>query len=59
MAGTDETGRSRGFAHVQFETVEAAAGAIGKSGQELAGRELFIDSARERAPRVGGKQSLS
>ena len=52
-AGMGEDGRSRGFAHVQFETVEAAAAAIGMSGQEFSGRELFIDSARERA--AGGR----
>ena len=51
----DESGRSRGFAHVQFETVEAAAAAIGMSGQELSGRELFIDTARERTARAGGR----
>ena len=52
-AGIGEDGRSRGFAHVQFESVEGAAVAIGMSGQELSGRELFIDSARERA--AGGR----
>ncbi len=43
-----ETGKPRGFAHVQFEGVEGAAAAIGKNGTELMGRDLFIDSAQER-----------
>ena len=43
-----ETGRSKGFAHVQFEEVAGAAAAIAKSGSEMEGRELFIDSAKER-----------
>lgn len=48
-AGMDrETGRSKGFAHVQFEDVAGAAAAIALSGSELEGRELFIDSAKER-----------
>ena len=49
LAGMDrETGKPRGFAHVQFESVEGAAAAIGKNGTELMGRDLFIDSAQER-----------
>ena len=49
FAGMDrETGKPRGFAHVQFESVEGAAAAIGKNGTELMGRDLFIDSAQER-----------
>lgn len=45
-----ETGRSKGFAHVQFEEVAGAAAAIAMSGAELEGRALFIDSAKERPP---------
>ena len=49
LAGMDrETQKPRGFAHVQFESVEGAAAAIAKSGSELNGRDLFIDSAQER-----------
>lgn len=49
FAGMDrETGKPRGFAHVQFEGVEGAAAAIAKNGTELMGRDLFIDSAQER-----------
>jgi len=49
-----ETNRSKGFAHVQFAAVDCAAAAIAKSGEEFCGREVFIDSAKERAPGVGG-----
>lgn len=45
-----ETGRSKGFAHVQFESVEGAAAAIAMSGSDLMGREVFIDTAKERPP---------
>ena len=48
-AKSQEDGRSRGFAHVQFDSVEAAAKAIAMSGTDLLGRELFIDSAEERS----------
>ena len=53
---TDEGGRSRGFAHVQFDSPAPAAEAVKLSGADLLGRELFIDSATERAPREGGRQ---
>ena len=53
---TDEGGRSRGFAHVQFDGPAPAAEAVKLSGSDLLGRELFIDSATERAPREGGRQ---
>ena len=43
-----ETGRPKGFAHIQFESVEAAAKAIGLSGQNLSGRDIFVDAAEER-----------
>ena len=53
---TDEGGRSRGFAHVQFDGPGPAAEAVKLSGADLLGRELFIDSATERAPREGGQE---
>lgn len=46
-----DTGRARGFAHVQFETLEGAAAAVALSGQDLGGRSVFIDSTAEREPR--------
>jgi len=54
-----ETGKPRGFAHVQFDGVEGAAAAIAKNGSELMGRDLFIDSAQERpqsGATPGGRQ---
>ena len=46
------SGRPRGFAFVEFENDEDAAKAIETlNGRDLAGRELRVDEARERAPR--------
>ena len=54
-AATDrDTGKAKGFCHIQFQTVEAAAAAIAMSGQEFGGREIFIDTAQERTPGGGG-----
>lgn len=50
-----DTGRPRGFAFVEMETDEAAKSAVqNMDGQELNGRELRVNEARERAPRSGG-----
>ena len=46
-----DTGRARGFAHVQFEEVEGAAKAILKSGESLLDREVYIESTTERQQR--------
>ena len=51
---TDDQGRSRGFAHIQFESNAAATAAVGYSGSDMSGREIFCDLAAERAPREGG-----
>jgi RNA recognition motif-containing protein len=54
----DETGRSRGFGHVEFETADGAKKALEKSGQSVLDREIFCDLARERGaatPASGGK----
>jgi len=49
-----ETGRSRGFAFVEFDSDDAARAAIESlNGTELDGRPLRVDEARER-PRGGG-----
>ncbi|MCO4762647.1 MAG: RNA-binding protein, partial [Myxococcales bacterium] len=50
-----ETGRSRGFGFVTYNTEEeAAAGKDAMDGQELDGRALRIDLARERGGGGGG-----
>lgn len=47
------SGRPRGFAFVEFENDEDAAKAIETlNGRDLAGRELRVDEAKERAPRL-------
>ena len=55
-----ETGRSRGFAFVEMTTAEAAQQALQElDGQELDGRMLRINEAREREPRgPGGPRSF-
>jgi len=47
-----ETGRSRGFGFVEMETDDEASNTIEQlDGQELDGRPLRINFARERQPR--------
>lgn len=46
-----ETGRPRGFAFVDMPGAEAAAAVEALNGQEMNGRSLRINEARERAPR--------
>lgn len=46
------TGRSKGFAHVEFaEAAHAKKAAATKAGSELAGREIKVEVAQPRAPR--------
>lgn len=47
-----DTGRSRGFGFVTFDSPDGASGAVeGMNGSTLDGRTLNVDIARERAPR--------
>jgi cold-inducible RNA-binding protein len=52
------TGKSRGFAFIEFSTAEEAANAVEMfHGKELQGRALTVNVAKpreERAPREGG-----
>jgi RNA recognition motif-containing protein len=59
LVADKETGRSRGFAFVEFATEEEAQAAIkGLNGQEVDGRQLRVNVAEERktsgGPRQGG-----
>ena len=50
-----DTGRSRGFGFVSFDSEEDAAKAIEElNGTELDGRTITVNEARERTPRGGG-----
>jgi len=50
-----ETGRSRGFGFVEFESAEPMQAAIaGLNEREVSGRNLTVNEARERAPRGPG-----
>src|SRR6185295_16651289 len=49
-----ETGRSRGFGFIEMSTKEEGAAAIEKfNGQELGGRALKVNEAKQRENRVG------
>jgi RNA recognition motif-containing protein len=50
-----ETGRSRGFGFVEFETPESAQAALeALDGKEIEGRPLRVNEAHERQSRGGG-----
>jgi len=49
-----ETGRSRGFGFIEMSTKEEGAAAIEKfNGQELGGRFLKVNEAKQRESRIG------
>jgi cold-inducible RNA-binding protein len=57
MVTDRETGRPRGFAFVEMTDQASATKAIDAlNGRELDGRELNVNEARERAPRMGGSR---
>ena len=50
-----ETGRSRGFGFVEMETDDGMNKAIqALNGQDMGGRPLTVNEAREKTPRPGG-----
>ena len=48
-----ETGRSRGFAFITFESSENAETPMQLNGQDLGGRRLVVNAARPRLPARG------
>ncbi len=48
-----ETGRSKGFAFITFADQAGAEGALEKDGQEVGGRNLRVNFAKEREDRGG------
>ncbi|HZW10113.1 MAG TPA: RNA-binding protein, partial [Phycisphaerales bacterium] len=49
-----ETGRSRGFGFVEMNDADGPAAIEALNGQDMDGRALVVNEARERAPRTGG-----
>jgi nucleolin len=49
-----DTGRSRGFGYVEFETAEAVDAALDLSGVDIAGRNMRVDYASDRGAGGGG-----
>ena len=54
IAYDQESGRAKGFCHVEFAALEGAAAAIALNGAEYLGRNLRTDSAQERRQSTGG-----
>ena len=55
MATDRETGRPKGFGHVEFESNADATKAVAElNGKSLGGRELYLDLAAARTPGGGG-----
>jgi nucleolin len=49
-----QDGKSKGFCHVEFESIEAASKAMRKNGSELDGRDIRVDFSSQR--REGGNR---
>ncbi len=54
IANDYETGRSKGFGHVEFESTESVDAAVAMAGSEVAGRQIRVDYAGASASREGG-----
>lgn len=50
-----ETGRSRGFAFISYESPAAAEAALGANGNDFKGRNLTVNMAREERRGGGGR----
>jgi len=53
---TDQSGGSRGFAHVDFEEPEAVEQAVQRSGEEVDGRNIRVDFSNKRREGGGGSR---
>lgn len=52
---TNEDGRPRGFAHVEFDSEDAVKSALELTGKRLDGREIRVDVAGNKGGRSGGR----
>lgn len=50
------TGRSKGFGFIAFDSDQAAESATEKNGEELGGRKLKVNIAREKSREDGGSR---
>lgn len=55
IAKDRDTGKIKGFAHVDFESADGLQQAIAKNGSELEGRELKIDASANKSGGSGGR----
>lgn len=59
VATDRDSGKSRGFGHVEFETVEIAKAACARNGTELDGRAIKVNMAAQGKSFAGGAQAQS
>jgi len=55
IAKDRDTGKMKGFAHVDFESADGLQQAITKNGSELEGRELKVDASASKSGGSGGR----
>lgn len=53
--GKKPDGTSKGFAHIEFDSEEAAQKAMGMAGRKLDGRQLNVDSSTKKSDGAGGR----